>query len=81
LKEYIHKIKTDKELKTKFGSVYKIALFYGFITAITALLNINIMMQFGSNFSLGAITSIFALVSVIILLLMKKFTKYGKNEV
>lgn len=79
LKEYLKKVKTDKNINMKFGSIYKIAIFYGFITVISALLNINIMMQFGSNFSLGAITSIFAVVSVIVLVLIKKFTKYGKR--
>ncbi|MBR1988381.1 MAG: MFS transporter [Clostridia bacterium] len=80
LLEYLKKLKTNPSVKNKFGSIYILALFYGFITAISALLSINIMMEFGSNFSLGAMTSIFALVSVMGLLLMNKFTKRGKRS-
>ena len=37
------------------------------------------MMQFGSSFSLGSLTSIFACVTIIVLLLFKKFTRFGKR--
>lgn len=37
-------------------------------------------MHFGSSFSLGAITSIFAVLSIVVLILMKKFTKFSKRS-
>lgn len=77
LGEYFKKIKSDPMVKKKIGKLYIIGLFYGFVTIVSSLLSVNIMMQFGSSFSLGAMTSVFAVVAIVVLLLMRKFTKMG----
>ncbi len=73
LKEYKQQLKTSpvaKELKF----LYIICLVYGVTSLTSMLINVYVMMNFGSNFSLGAITAIYSLVAVFSLLLLKKFT-------
>lgn len=77
LKDFIKKLKVKNAVNRKIKLIYITAIFYGTTTVTSALLNINIMMHFGSNFSLGMITSIFALVSIVVILFVKKFTKSG----
>ena len=42
-------------------------------------MNICIMLEYGSNFSLGVITSLFSIGSIFVILFMTKFTKPGKR--
>ena len=79
LKNYFKKLKKPSKINKKIKFLYKIVAIYGLTSIVSMLLKINIMMQFGSNFSLGTITSIFSVVAIITLLLMKRFTKYGKR--
>ena len=80
IKKYLQKLKENPETSKKIKSIYLIAVFYGLTTISSTLLNINIMMQFGSNFSLGLLTSVFAFVSIVVLILLKRFTKLGKRS-
>ena len=80
LKDYFKRLKSNPELKKKVGFIYKISIFYGLTSIASVLLNVNIMMQFGSSFSLGTITSVFAVLAVVVLVLMKRFTKFGKRS-
>lgn len=75
--EYLRKLKNNTAVNKKIKLIYLTAMFYGATTVVSSLLSINIMMQFGSNFSLGAITSIVAVSAVITIILAKKFTKFG----
>ena len=59
--------------------VYLGCILYGFTTCIAILANICIMFQYGSTISLGAITSIIAVATMIIILLIGKFTHAGKR--
>ena len=60
-------------------SLYIIDFVYGFGTLQTILLNVCIILQFGSNFTLGALTSVFSVLSMISVLLFNKLTKPGKR--
>ena len=80
LKNYFKKIKKQPESYGKMKIIYLICCIYGAPTLINILLNVCIMIQFGSSFSLGALTSIFSAVSVITLLLITKFTKISKRD-
>ena len=59
--------------------LYSICCIYRAPTLINILLNVCIMLQFGSTLSLGALTSIFSVVSIVTLLLMTKFTKMSRR--
>jgi len=52
---------------------------YGFTNVITTLKTIIIMFQFGSDFSLGIITSIVAIVTLVVIILIKIYTKIGNR--
>lgn len=79
LKSYFKKIKSQPEVFGKMKILYSICCIYGAPTLINILLNVCIMLQFGSSLSLGALTSIFSAVSVVTLLLITKFTKISKR--
>ncbi|MFQ6752023.1 MAG: MFS transporter [Clostridia bacterium] len=79
IKKYFKRLKEKPKIFNKIKQIYIICVFYGCLSTVSILLNINIMMQFGSSFSLGAVTSIFSLVSIIVLILTRKFTKEGKR--
>jgi len=53
--------------------------FYGFTNVLTTLKTILIMFEFGSDFSLGIITSVVAVVTLLVILLIKRFTKIGNR--
>lgn len=78
LKQYLNKLKTNPA-KNKIKHVYLTYIAYGTTTIVGTLLTVCVMMEFGSNFSLGAITSIISAVSVLVLILFSKFTKPGKR--
>ena len=80
LKEYFIRLKQNPKLTKKVKTIYIISIFYGITSVVSALLNINIMIHFGSSFSLGTITSVFALLTIVILILIKRFTKIGKRS-
>ena len=75
LKEYSNILKTNPIAKNKLKFIYLITFIYGTTNTLTILINVCIMLEYGSSFSLGTITSILALGSVISLLLIKNFTK------
>jgi len=79
LKEYIKKLKANAEVFKKMKYLYIIDFVYGFGTLQSILLNVCIILQFGSNFTLGALTSVFSVLSMISVLLFNKLTKPGKR--
>lgn len=79
LKNYFSKLKLNADLYKKMKSLYIIDFVYGFGTLQTILLNVCIILQFGSNFTLGALTSVFSVLSMISVLLFNKLTKPGKR--
>ena len=55
--------------------------FYGFATVLASLKTIIIMYEFGSDFSLGIITSIVAIVTLLTIVFIRKCTKIGSRKV
>ncbi len=60
--------------------VYLGCLLYGLNTCLSILVNICVMFQYGSTLSLGAITSIISIVTMVVVILVGKFTKVGKRS-
>lgn len=73
LKEYKQLLKASP-VKKELSFLYILCLVYGVSSLTSTLINVYVMMNFGSNFSLGTITSIYSLVAVFSLLILKKFT-------
>ncbi len=71
---YKRKLK-DSPIKKQIGLVYTMAYIYGITSLTSTLINVYIMLQFGTNMSLGIVSSILSVVSIISLLLLMKFTK------
>lgn len=80
LRAYFKKLNKKPKSKEKIFFLYKTSLVYGFSTITNNLLSICIMLQFGSTLSLGSITSIIGVVTIVELLLVKKFTKPAKRN-
>jgi len=80
LKEYIQILKSKPDIKKRIGYMYVIACIYGVSYSSTILMNICIMLEYGTNFSLGIITSLISIGVVIVIILISKFTKPGKRS-
>lgn len=81
-KEFVvQKNKLDADKRKIVNSSLVIGIMYGLGTLIAPLNTILIMTSFGSNFSLGIISSIFAVFSMVLLISYKKWTKLGKRSV
>ncbi len=78
--EYIKQIKQNPEFCKKIKIVYLICLFYGLTSIVSSLASIFIMVEFGSSFSLGAITSVGAVASIITVIALSKFSHPGDRE-
>lgn len=76
---YIRKLKTHKDRK-KLGTVYLISFLYGVTIMVTNVLNVCIMLEFGSSFSLGIITSVFSAVTILVVLWLNRYTKAGRRS-
>ena len=70
----------DKEKRKLIVLSLIASVIYGTASIIPSLNTIMIMISFESNFSLGIFTSIFALGSMLLLIILKKFTKLGKRS-
>lgn len=79
LNSYIKKLKKKPEIGKRIGLLYIICALYGFLTLLSTLVNVCIVLEYGSNLSLGLLTSVFAIVSIIALFLFNKFSKQGKR--
>ena len=80
LLNYFKKLKQKPVAFKKIMLIYLVTALYSATTMTTIMLNICIMMQFGSNFSLGAITSIFSAVAIVGILFFNRFTKPGRRS-
>ncbi len=79
LLEYKKMLKTSP-VKNQINFVYLLASVYGITSLTSTLINVYIMLQFGSNVSLGALSSILAVVSIISLILVKRFTNVHNRK-
>ena len=78
--EYVKLLKEKKEVRKRLGIMYFIAAIYGVHYLAVTLLNICIMIEYSSSFSLGIITSAISVGTIVVMLLMEKFTKSGKRS-
>ena len=69
----------DLDKRKIVNSSLVIGVIYGMGAVVAPLNTILIMTSFGSNFSLGIISSIFAVLSMVLLLSYKKWTRFGKR--
>ncbi len=76
---FIKRLREKNELTARLKFLYGWAFVYGANTAVTTIMNIAIMLQFGSSGSLGAITSAMAVAVIITTILVGKFSKEGKR--
>ncbi len=76
---------SDIKLKGKTGRLVILSIiiggFYGLTTVIAPLKTIIIMYEFGSDFSLGIITSIVAVVTLVTITLLRKYTRIGNRKI
>ena len=80
LKNYFKVLKEHPDAREKIFFMYKVSIVHGFTTITSTLLNVCIMLQFGSSFSLGSITSIISAVTIVELVLVTRFTKPAKRD-
>lgn len=69
--------KLEKDKKKLIVWQVIIAAIYGFAAVVAPLNTILIMISFDSNFSLGVLTSVFAILAMILVIVLKKKTKIG----
>lgn len=80
IKNYFTKLKEKPDVFKKMKTLYWGAILYGLTSIVSSLINICVLMQFGSNFSLGAMSSLFSVISMLSILIFNKFTKRGKRQ-
>lgn len=79
-KDFIQK---TKDLGERKGLVVDCIInggIYGFYTTVSPMITIMVMYSFNSNFSLGILTSVFSVCSMIFLIILNKCTKTGKRK-
>ena len=79
--KYIKKLKGKTEDVKRIKKFYPVAIFYGATTICTSLVSILSIYTFKTNLNLGLFTAGFSVLSVIALLLFKKFTNVGGRRV
>ncbi len=79
LPDYLKRLKQNPLMYDKIKDVYKLSILYGTTSALRIMISVCIMLQCGSNLSLGAITSVVAISIILTTLLFNKFTKEGKR--
>lgn len=79
MKGFFKKIKEHPIAFKKAKIVYLLCILYSSFALTSTIINVCIMLETGSSFSLGALTSIFAVLSIITLIIIKKFTKPAKR--
>ena len=80
LVDYFKRLKQNVPMYFKVKSVYKISLIYGATSVLSTLMSVCIMLQCGSNLSLGAITSAVGISVVLTALAFSKLTKEGHRK-
>ena len=80
ISNYIKKLRQNPEVKQKIKLLYVACGLYGAVTLLGTLVNICIILEYGSNVSLGMLTSIISIVSIISLFMFNKFTKAGNRK-
>ena len=79
--EYLKMLKSKEEDIRRIKRFYPIALGYGATTICTSLSSLLAIYTFKTNLNLGLFTAGFSIISVIALLLFKKYTKVGERKI
>ncbi len=79
LKGFFARIKSSDKNKEIFKTCFFAAFMMGSATLISPVNTIIIMLTFESNFSLGILTGVFSAISILMIVLAKKFSKSGKS--
>ena len=79
LKNYLKLRKTNPLVKSKTGIMYFICSIYGASLLVTNLINVCIMIEYNSTFSLGILTSVFSVFAIVAIYLINKYTKAGNR--
>lgn len=80
LKEYKKRLDKNPELKARIKFLYFTSILYGATTVANILCDVCIMLQFGSTFSFGAITSVLAFINIASIIVVSKLTVPGKRS-
>jgi len=78
---YVKKLKTKSEDVKRIRRFYPIALAYGLTTICTSLASLLAIYTFKTNLNLGLFTAGFSIISVISLLLFKRYSKLGQRKI
>lgn len=78
--DYFKRLKQNPSMYFKIKSVYKVSIIYGTTSVLSTLMSVCIMLQCGSNLSLGAITSVVGVSVVLTAILFSRFTKEGHRN-
>ena len=77
IREFIQLLNSKPDVKRKMKLMYFLSSIYGVSILITNLINVCIMLEYGSTLSLGIITSLISIGAILTIILVKKFTKNG----
>ena len=78
--DYLKRLKQNPPMWDKIKDVYKLSMLYGTTSVLRIMMSVCIMIQSGSNLSLGAITSVVAISVITTTILFSKLTKEGKRS-
>lgn len=81
MKEFFSDMKNLGENNQPFKMIFIGSIFYGIITIIAPLNTVLIMLSFDSNFSLGILTSIFSIFSMVLLVVLNVVLKKKKQTI
>ena len=79
--KYVKKLKTQTDDVKRIKRFYPVAICYGLTTICTSLASLLAIYTFKTNFNLGLFTAGFSVVSVISLILFKRYSKIGKRKI
>ncbi len=79
LKEFFVDVKNLGEKKSVITQMFGLSFCYGLCDAVAPLNTILIMLVYNSNASLGYISAVAAVASILVLVFLGKFTRPGKN--
>lgn len=80
LKGYIDSLKENTPFSKRMKFIYFMAIIFAANNIMETLINVYIMILYGSNISLGTITSIIAVAVIIETFCIDKWTKSGKRK-
>lgn len=81
MREYFKKLKAlpNKTYRDKLIYIYWASFVYGATATVTTLIDVCVMLQMGSVLSIGWLSSVVSVVSIIVIILFNRFTKPGKR--